>query len=115
MVINSNRVPIIQEQLDSLQLQLPPIVNRTSLLLSQTGLRDEALRILHTAQEARNRTIETEQRVFRIEEGLVGVASNLAGTAENVLMGEEALSNAENDCEYTACVQKEPHGHVMVL
>ena len=58
------------------------------------------MEILTTAREARNKTIESNERVSRIEEGLVGVASNLAGTAENVRLGEETLDNAESKCKF---------------
>lgn len=96
---NIVRVPILNETLNSLQPRVAPIINRTSILLSQSGLRDEALDILNAAQEAHNRTIETEQRVSITEEGLVDVASNLEGLVENVRIGENALDNAENKCK----------------
>ncbi len=97
---NVGRVPVLNDTINNLQPQIAPIINRTSLLFSQSGLRDEALKIFIAAQKARNLTIETEQRVSSIEEGLVNVASNIEGTVENIKIGEEALSNAESKCKY---------------
>lgn len=100
MQASTARVRAAQEQLENLRPRLPPIVNRTAELLSQTGLRDEALELLSEAQQALNITLTINESVTRIEEGLPSVALNLVETAENVRVGEDALDNAEAKCKY---------------
>ena len=67
--------------------------------MSQTGLREEALQTLTRAQIARNKTIDTNERVSSVEAGLVGVASNVRETAVNVQKADEALMDAESKCK----------------
>lgn len=62
------------------------------------GLEEEANRLFQIAQDALNRTVDTEEMVGEIEEGLEDVADSIEQTRNNIQEASEALDLAENKC-----------------
>jgi hypothetical protein len=62
------------------------------------GLEEEANMLFLTAEDALNRTADTEEIVTEIEEDLEGVADSIRQTQSNIQEASDALNLAENKC-----------------
>ena len=70
------------------------------VLFLYEGLDDAASVLYFEVQEARNRAMETDERVTSLGMGFEDIASAIVQTGENILEANQALDEAENKCMF---------------